>query len=330
MLALVFLLFVRPPQESQNGSRLSARRNERQIELHSKTLKKDNTSSLSLLQAYLDISCNEDAEGQKTSTVKHPEERQKVVGWQFPEKEGRDARRLRWARAVHQRLKRNPYIVDDVRVQGKALFTPEQLIAELKQCVSRQGPGTATQQQQQQQRGDEAAAANAALAEEKLRLRLLLSLLHSGPPNLLPPITEDTSAADESTEGHGVESACETTLVDGVDGASSDDLSLTIDTLGEALIDDAAPAQAAARADGEELASFLALPRPYQAQPSARTLRRLRSPKRNAFPRTVGAEAEILAEKDPVIALARGYATRQVAWDAIALLSRQQQRQSNV
>ncbi|CAI5519048.1 unnamed protein product [Closterium sp. Naga37s-1] len=127
--------------------------------------------------------------------------------WHFPPKESAEARRVRWARHIRQRLK--TLVPLEERVQGKAPCTAEQLIREIRSARKRN-------------RGCEPqlAAAVAAAAEvgerELVRLALVQLLVESGPPPALcaiPEAEDDTEEADywgeaeEAEYNSGVRSA---------------------------------------------------------------------------------------------------------------------------
>ncbi|CAI5478575.1 unnamed protein product [Closterium sp. Yama58-4] len=119
--------------------------------------------------------------------------------WHFPPKESAEARRVRWARHIRQRLK--TIVPPEERVQGKAPCTAEQLIREIRSARKRN-------------RGSEsrlmAEAAAAAAAEEGerelVRLALVQLLVESGPPPALcaiPEAEDDTGEADGAPSERG-------------------------------------------------------------------------------------------------------------------------------
>ncbi|CAI7814000.1 unnamed protein product [Closterium sp. NIES-53] len=121
--------------------------------------------------------------------------------WHFPPKESAEARRVRWARHIRQRLK--TLVPLEERVQGKAPCTAEQLIREIRSA--RKG-----------NRGCEprlaaTAAAAAAAAEagerELVRLALVQLLVESGPPPALCAIPETEDGTEEADDWGEAEEA---------------------------------------------------------------------------------------------------------------------------
>ncbi|CAI5982969.1 unnamed protein product [Closterium sp. NIES-64] len=108
--------------------------------------------------------------------------------WHFPPKESAEARRVRWARHIRQRLK--TLVPLEERVQGKAPCTAEQLIREIRSA--RKG---------NQERDPGLAAVVAERERELVRLALVQLLVESGPPPALCAIPE---AEDDTGEAEGV------------------------------------------------------------------------------------------------------------------------------
>ncbi|CAI5509149.1 unnamed protein product [Closterium sp. Naga37s-1] len=108
--------------------------------------------------------------------------------WHFPPKESAEARRVRWARHIRQRLK--TLVPLEERVQGKAPCTAEQLIREIRSA--RKG---------NQERDPGLAAVAAERERELVRLALVQLLVESGPPPALCAIPE---AEDDTGEAEGV------------------------------------------------------------------------------------------------------------------------------
>ncbi|GJP38060.1 hypothetical protein CLOM_g22493 [Closterium sp. NIES-68] len=117
--------------------------------------------------------------------------------WHFPPKEGAEARRVRWARHIRQRLK--TLVPREERVQGKAPCTAEQLIREIRSA--RKGKAGL-----ESRLPAAAGTATEAGESELVRLALVQLLVESGPPPALcaiPEAEDDTGEAEGDGEERG-------------------------------------------------------------------------------------------------------------------------------